>query len=131
MSKPILDIEIRTPDEATTTVKAVFDTGSFYTIVREDRVPSPAAIIRRKAPRTLRAAARGSQLTAIGEVSLVLSIGDRQIDDIALVSPELAQEMLVGAGTMQKWDISILNRGGHTEVTVGRDMHDPDITEVD
>ena len=131
MSKPILDIEIHTPDDAFTTVKAVFDTGSFYTIVREDRVPSQAAIVRRKIPRILRAAARGSQLTAVGEVSLVLSIGGREIDDVALVSPELAQEMLVGAGTMQKWDISILNQGGHTEVSVGRDMHDPDITEVD
>ena len=53
------------------------------------------------------------------------------ISDIALVSPDLSQEMIVGAGTMQKWDISIINRNGHTEVTVGRDMHDPDIIEVD
>ena len=131
MSKPILDVEIHTPDDAVALVKAVFDTGSFYTIVREDRVPSSASIVRRKSPWTLRAAARGSQLTAVGEVSLVLSIGDRQIHDIALVSPDLSQEMLVGAGTMQKWDISIVNRNGHTDVSVGRDMHDPDITEVD
>ena len=77
--KPILHIEIRTPDHLAETVRAVFDTGSFYTIVREDKAPSPASVVRRKSPRTLKAAARGSQLTAVGEVSLVLSIGDRQI----------------------------------------------------
>lgn len=140
MSKPILDIEVSTPDEKTASVRAVFDSGSFYTIVREDKVPSPAAVIVRRTPRQLRigtvrpvvpAAAMGSQLRATGDVSLVLTIGDRQIDDIALVSPDLAQEMIVGAGTMQKWDISIINRNGHTEVSVGRDMRDPDIIEVD
>lgn len=131
MSKPILDIEIRTPDDKAGKVRAVLDSGSFYTILREDKVPSSSAVVRRKAARTLRAAAKGSTLTAIGEVSLVLVIGGRQIDDVALVSPDLSQEMLIGAGTMQKWDICILNQNGRTEIRVGRDMHDPDITEVD
>lgn len=131
MSKPVLDIEIRTPDDEARTVQAVLGTGSFYTIVREDRVPSAASVVRRNSPRTLRAAAVGSQLTTVGEVSLTLSIDGREIDDIALVSPNLSQEMLVGAGTMQKWDIIIVNRNGHTEVSIRRDMHDPDITEVD
>ena len=131
MSKPVLDVEIRTPDDQAAKIKAVFDSGSFYTILREDKVPSPATVTRRKVPRILRAAAKGSTLTAIGDVSVVIAIGNREIDDVALVSPDLAQEMIVGAGTMQKWDISILNRNGHTEVSVGRDMRDPEITEVD
>lgn len=131
MSKPILDIEIQTPDDKTATVKAVIDSGSFYTIIREDKVPSAASIVKKKTPRVLRAAVKGSQLVATGEVGLVLTLGGHQIDDVALVCPDLAQEMIVGAGTMQKWDISILNRNGHTEVSVGRDMHDADLTEVD
>jgi len=53
-----------------------------------------------------------------------------QINDIVLISPGLSQEMLVGAGTMQKWDISILNRDGKSALSVGRDMRDPQITEV-
>ena len=60
-----------------------------------------------------------------------MSIQGKQIDDLVLVSPDLSQEMLVGAGTMQKWDISILDRDGHTELSVGRDMRDPEIREVD
>jgi hypothetical protein len=129
--KPILDVEIRTLDDQSAAVRAVFDTGSFYTIVREDRVPSHASVVHRKVVRTFRGAAKGSVLTVVGEVSLVLSVGGRELDDVALVSPDLSQELIVGAGTMQKWDISLINKNGHTEVSVGRDMNDPDITEVD
>lgn len=70
-----------------------------------------------------RTAARGGSFSATGELPLVLTIGDREVDDLALVSSDLSQEMLVGAGTMRKWDI--------TEVAVGRDMRDPDVIEVD
>ena len=118
MSKPILNIDILTLHEESTTVKAVIDTGSFYTIIREDKVPSSATIVTRKTPLMLRAASRGSKLSATGEVSIMLTIAGKQISDIALVSPDLSQEMIVGAGTMQKWDISTINRNGHTEVTV-------------
>ena len=124
-------LRIVTPDEKSNTVKAVFDTGSFYSILREDKVPAGAAILRRKKPRTLRTAAKGGQFSAIGELSLALTIGDRQIDDVVSVSSDLSQEMLVGTGTMQKWGISIVNHNGRTEVVIGRDMRDPDITEVD
>ena len=64
-------------------------------------------------------------------MDLVLTIGDKQIEGSAHVSPDLSQEMLVGAGTMQMWDLSIINRNGKTEISVARDMHDPQITEVD
>ena len=131
MSKPIFPVRITTPDDRSSTVQAVFDSGSFYSILREDKVPAGAPVIRRAHPRTFRTAARGSALAATGELPVVLAIGDREIDDVVLVSADLSQEMMVGAGTMQKWDISIVTREGRTEVVVGRDMHDPDITEVD
>ena len=131
MSKPILEIQITTPDEKSGKVKAVFDSGSFYTFLREDKVPVGASVLKRKQPRTFRAAAKGTFFRATGELPLVLTIGNREVDDVALVSSDLSQEMLVGAGTMQKWDISIVNRQGKTTVNVGRDMRDPDITEID
>jgi len=131
MSKPVLDIILTTPDEATASVKAVFDTGSFYSILREDKVPPGSRVIPRKTPRTFRAAAIGMTLRATGELPVMLAIGDRKIDDVVLVGADLAQEMLIGAGMMQKWDISIITRKGRTEVVVGWDMRDPDLTEVD
>ncbi|MBI2058387.1 MAG: hypothetical protein HYT87_01315 [Nitrospirae bacterium] len=130
MSKPIRDVQVTTLDDKTRQVKAVIDTGSFYTIIREDRLPSTTTLARRAVPRELRAA-QGGKLRVTGDVSIVMLVEGKMIDDVAMVSPELAQEMLIGAGTMQKWDISVLHENGHTSVRVGRDMRDPEITEVD
>jgi len=131
VSNPIREIKITTPDERSAVVQAVFDSGAFYTILREDKVPAGASVLRRKHPRPFRTAAKGGSLLATGELPLVLTIGDKEVDDLALISSDLSQEMLVGAGTMQKWDISIVNRNGSTDVVVGRDMHDPDVIELD
>ena len=135
MGKLILDIRTTSPDDKSATVKAVFDSGAFYSILREDKVPKGAAILKRKVSMSFGAAAKGSKFSATGELSLVMSIRqatrpEGQINDIVLISPELSQEMLVGAGTMQKWDICILNRDGKSALSVGRDMRDPQITEV-
>ena len=126
-----MNIGISTSEELTATVSAVFDTGSFYSIIREDRIPAGAQIVRRSKPKELRAAVKGSRLVIVGEIPLVLAIGDKMIEDSVLIAPDLAQDMLVGAKTMQAWDVSIVTRNGDTKVEVGLDMRDPDVTEVD
>ena len=47
-----------------------------------------------------------------------------------LISPELGSDMLIGAQTMQSWDISIINTKGKTKINVKHDMRDPEINEV-
>jgi hypothetical protein len=131
MSKPVLDVRITTLDKKSATLKAVFDSGSFFSVIREEKVPAGANILREETPISFRTAATGGKLSVVGEVALVIAIHGREIRDTALVSPELSKEMLIGAGTMQKWDISIVNRNGRTDVEVGRDLSDPDITEID
>jgi hypothetical protein len=131
VSKPILDVTIETLDAHRGRVRALFDTGAHPTIIREDRLPAGAALVRRPAPLRMRTATQGGTLDVIGGTILVITVGDRQIQDEALVSPNLTQELLVGAGTMQKWDISIKKENGHTSVEIGRDLRDPDIQEVD
>lgn len=131
MSKPRLQIDVTTSEELTATLTAVFDTGSFDSIIREDRVPPGAVVVRRKTPKALRAAVGGSRLEIIGQIPLVLTIGDKRVEDAVLVAPKLAQEMLVGAKTMQAWDINVFTTNGDTKVEVGTDMRGPDVTEVD
>lgn len=41
----MLNVTLVTADEKTVPVKAVFDTGSFYTIVREDVLPEVTPVI--------------------------------------------------------------------------------------
>ena len=130
MSKPIFEVSFTTLDEKTGTARAVFDTGSFYSILREDKLPPGTAVLKRAKPLVLRPAAKGTRLTAVADVPLVMRIGDKEIEDVVLVSPDLTQELLVGAGTMQRWDISVLNANGRTKVSVAHDRHDPEINDV-
>ncbi|MBI2891218.1 MAG: hypothetical protein HYY13_10600 [Nitrospirae bacterium] len=130
MGKPIRPVRISTLDEKTADIRAVIDSGSFYTIVRQDRLPATRSVFLQTSPLELRAA-QGGKLRVTGEIPLVIVLEGKQIRDSALVSPDLVQDMLIGAGTMQKWHIAILNNNGETTVRVGLDMRDPDITEVD
>ncbi len=131
MSKPVREVTVSTMDERSASLKAVFDTGSFNTIVREDRIPAGATIERRLTPLEFRTAAQGGKLRVTGVVVLTMAIEDKLIQDDALVSPDLAQDMLIGAKTMQAWDITVQNQNGQTKIIVGHDMRDPDIIEVD
>jgi len=131
MSKPVLPVRITNVAGRTVAIPALFDTGSFYTLIREDRLPPGTVVLRYRVPEVLRGAPRGSKLRVIGETGVVIAIGGKRIRDSALVSPDLAREMILGTGTMQKWDITIRNRNGRTRVVVERDMRDPEITEVD
>src|SRR2546428_5412865 len=101
MSKPIANVKITTLEDRSAEASAVFDSGSFYTIIRENKVPEGAMITWRATPKEFNTAASGGRLKVTGGISMVISIGDKMIDDLVLVSPNLAQEMLIGAGTMQ------------------------------
>ncbi len=131
MGKLVMDVVITTVERNTSTVRAVWDSGSFYTIIREDRLPPGSGIQRYPSPEILRGAAKGSRLEMIGVTELIFTVGEKMIRDSALVSPDLAQDLLIGAKTMQAWDISIVNSNGHTTISIGHDMRDPDIIEVD
>lgn len=131
MSKPILEVTLENNGGQASKARTVFDTGSYYTIVRESSLPPGTQILLYAKPRELRTAAQGGQLAIKGTTHLVMTIGSKKIEDDAMVSASLSQEAIIGAGTMQKWDVSIRNGNGHTTVEVGHDMRDPDVNEVD
>lgn len=131
MAKPILDVELETLDGKKGRAKAVFNYGSRSTIIPEDRLPMGTVMGRREKPLQFRTAARGGTLDIVGGVVLVIAVDGRMIRDEALVSPDLSQEMIIGSGTMQKWDITLRNENGHARVEVPKDLNDPDIQEVD
>ena len=131
MGKPIMGVTVQEISGGTATARAVFDSGSHYTIIREGALPAGTQVLEYPTPRELRTAAQGGRLLVKGITHLVFTIGDKIIEDDAMVSATLSQEAIIGAGTMQKWDITLKNENGHTSVVVGHDMRDPDITEVD
>lgn len=130
MSKPIRGVEINTTADKNTSLDAVFDTGSFYTIIREDCLPSGTVIERYKHEKKFGMARRGAKIRITGAVHLEIKVEKHWIDGDVLVAPSLSSAMLIGAGLMQMWDISIKNKNGHTIIHIGRDMNDPDIQTV-
>lgn len=131
MSKPILEVTLQSFGGQSSKARTVFDSGSHYTIVRESALPVGTQVMLYPSPKELRTAAQGGRLQIKGGTLLVFEIGGKMIQDEVMVSSDLSQEAIIGAGTMQKWDISLKNENGHTSVVVGHDMRDPDIIEVD
>ncbi|MBI4667926.1 MAG: hypothetical protein HY747_01880 [Elusimicrobia bacterium] len=131
MSKPIERIKVTTLDGKNFYVKALFDTGAFYTLIRQDFVPAHTSIEKYRRPALFTTAARQGNVKAIGELGLILAIAGKMIKTTAMVTVDLKREFILGAMTMQEWDIDILNKNGKTKIRIGRDMRDPEITEVD
>ena len=131
MTKPIMMVELKTFDGKVGRVRALFDTGSYRTLIREDCLPAGAIVVPAMPERELRTAAKGGRLRVTGGVILSVGVNGRFFEGEVLVSPDLNQELLVGAEMMQAWDISVRNHNGSTEVVVGRHLGDPDVQEVD
>jgi len=127
--KPVFPIKIISLNNTSANLNAVFDSGSFYTIIRADKLPADTTVIRQEL--TFRTANKGGILQIIGKTILDILIGEKMIETQVLVSSELGSDMLIGAQTMQSWDISIMNSKGKTTINVAHDMRDPEITEVD
>lgn len=130
MTKPIRKVQLITMDGRSKTVSGRFDTGSFHTIVRPAALPEGAVVSSLAHPEELRTAAAGGRLRVTGAIVLYLQIGRKRIREDVDVSPDLSRDLLIGAGTMQKWDITVRNTNGSTEVVVGRHVADPEVTEV-
>src|SRR3989304_2512662 len=96
MSKPIKKIIITTVDEKSAEINAVFDSGSYWTIIREDKIPAGAAILKKTNPESFRTAAPGGKVEISGYIELIMQIGDKMIQDSAHISPNLFSDMLLG-----------------------------------
>lgn len=125
MSNPIIPSEIKTSEGNTARVEALIDSGAFHSLIREDKLPPGTLVTRLRVPKMFGTAETGGTLTAVGTVYLELHIENHDIDLLAFVAPKLSTDLIIGAGEMQKWDISIHNDNGHTTVHIGRDLNDP------
>ena len=126
--KPVFPITVTSLNKTSIKLNAVFDTGSYYTIIRADKLPVDTAILKQEL--SFGTANKNARLSIIGKTFLVFQIGSKMIEAGVLVSPDLGSDILIGAQTMQSWDISIMNVKGKTKIRIAHDMRDPDINEV-
>ncbi|OGH55944.1 MAG: hypothetical protein A3G34_01995 [Candidatus Lindowbacteria bacterium RIFCSPLOWO2_12_FULL_62_27] len=130
MSKPVREVEVTTTEECKGRVRALVDSGSYHTFIREDKVPAGALVVKMKSPKLFGQAELDTKLVAIGTIYLQIHIENHDIDAHAFVSPKLTVDMIIGAGDMQRWDISVVNDNGHTSLRIGHDLNDPDVQTV-
>ena len=83
MSKPIQNVEIMTRDAKAGKAVALFDSGSFYSIVRANHVPEGAMIIPFAVPQEFKTAAQEGTLRVTGEIPLVITIGQKMVEEMA------------------------------------------------
>jgi hypothetical protein len=126
--KPLFPVKVISLNKTSADLNAVFDSDSFYTIIRKDKLPRNATFTPQKL--TFRTANKKGRLAIIGQIILTIVIGEKRVQDQVLVSSELGSDMLIGSKTMQSWDISVMNSKGKTKINVAHDMRDPEITEV-
>jgi len=130
MSKPVFPVIITTVENQTATVNAVFDSGSYPTIIRQDKLP-PGQINNYLIPTIYRGAVQGSKLEVIGVTRLIVEYNNHQFYVWAEVSPQLSSDMLIGASSMQQWDISITNKNGKTDIHIAHDRRDPELNIIE
>lgn len=72
MGKPVREVTLTTPEEKTTRANALFDSGSFYTILKENLLPPETHIVEYKTPREFKTAGQERKVRIRGFTELLL-----------------------------------------------------------
>ena len=87
-------------------VKALFDTGASFTVVRKEIAEKIGHILPTDV-RQVTLADGKTKLDVLGYIPISTMLEGSPIDDIAYVIEELAEELIVGARVMEFYDIKL------------------------
>ena len=104
-------------------METLFDSGATYSLVRADMVDRLGQSERLPRPLNAETASEGQFLRIESAIRLEFYLNDLRLTDEFLVVPNLSEEAIIGAVTMQKWKIK-LDFEHDTVVT------DPRVTKV-
>ncbi len=86
---------------------SLFDSGSTYSCVHPDfaqKLGEPQPLPK---PRNVETAAKGNFILIEQAVMLDFYLNNLRMDDVFIIVPNLAEEAIIGALTMQKWKIKL------------------------
>jgi predicted aspartyl protease len=86
------------------TVKALFDTGASFTVVRKDVAEKIGHILPTNVKEVTLADGK-TRLKVLGYIPISTVLEGSPIDDIAYVIDELAEELIIGVKVMEFYDI--------------------------
>jgi len=87
-------------------VKALFDTGASFTVVRKDVAEKVGYILPTDVKEVTLADGR-TRLKVLGYIPISTTLEGSPIDDIAYVIEELAEELIIGIKVMEFYDIKL------------------------
>src|SRR5215211_1015872 len=88
-------------------LESLFDGGSTYSCIRPDVAEALGVTQPLSRPREVKTASKGSFIRIEKVLPLDFYINNLLLDDNFLVVPNLAEQAIIGAATMQKWKIKL------------------------
>lgn len=88
-------------------LQVLFDTGASASFVRQDVVARIATTLKLPSPETYTLADGAGKLRVTNTAVLYVYINGIRISDNFIVAPRLADEVIIGANTLQKWRIKL------------------------
>ncbi len=104
-------------------VTGLFDTGSTYSCIKKRLAEKLEVIIPLPEPIEFETAKEGEKVEAREHTSIIFYLNGYRFSDEFMVLPDLSEDLIVGATTMQKWRFKLDFE--HEEVII-----DPSVTRV-
>ncbi len=102
----VKDVEIA-GDKGTKKLKALFGSGASLSLVRRTVVQGVATEVKMPRQVSFQLGDGEGRLTTERWVPLVITVKGVEISDNVVVVEKLAEDLIIGAGTLQKWRIKL------------------------
>ena len=102
--------------KGTTKAKALFDTGASRTFVHE-RIAEAIGYLKLPRVKEVQTAAEGKKLKVTGVLDFDAEVEGRKVTSPAYVSPELVEELVIGADLMEAHNIKVDPKTGKIDVS--------------
>jgi hypothetical protein len=89
------------------TLMSLFDTGSTYSLIRQDEAEVLGNFEDLPNPKQFETASSGHYVHVTQAIRLDFTLNDIVLSDEFLVVPSLSEQVILGATTMQKWRIKL------------------------
>jgi len=93
--------------KGTAELTALFDSGATYSCIRPDLVPGLEEARPLPKPLNVETASEGNFIRIDSRATLDFYLNDLRLTDEFMVVPDLSEEVIIGATTMQKWKIKL------------------------
>jgi hypothetical protein len=94
-------------DKGAKKVKGLFDSGASLSLIRRSVVQDVATEVKMPRPVAFQLGDGEGRLTTENWAPLLITVKGIDISDNVVVVDKLAEELIIGAGTLQKWRIKL------------------------